>query len=304
MNRRQLTILLCLISAMSTQAAYAGPIMYRVQQKKMMEERQQQLQIQQELEIQRHRYLIIQEQEVQPTYQQAVDHRNEAIAQAIQNAHHQPAAVPTVAAPPPAVQPSFWEWLMSMVKNFFGAIGRFFDGIIGWIWNKPPAEVPVSPEASVPKQPQAQSTVAEQQPQEETQEQTPAGQNTQMVDLVEVWKKLDQKSTIWTALADEKAKLLTVSEYISRFQKEGVKIKQPPLHYVQMIDQLTTQNPQMLQRPFGDMLQVLAIIEYDFDNGMNKDDLAKKVLGEAGFAQNKQRFLQQQQQEQQVQQQL
>lgn len=63
------------------------------------------------------------------------------------------------------------------------------------------------------------------------------------VDLTEVWKKLDNKSAIWTALDDDQAKVMTVSEYISRFQKEGVKINEPPEHYVQMIDQMSQQNP-------------------------------------------------------------
>jgi hypothetical protein len=85
-----------------------------------------------------------------------------------------------------------------------------------------------------------------------------------------------------------------VSEYIDRFHQQGVKINEPPLHYVQMIDQVVEQNPQMLQRPFGELVQMMAIVDYDFDNGMNKDDLARKVLGEAGYEANKQRFTQQQ----------
>jgi hypothetical protein len=122
------------------------------------------------------------------------------------------------------------------------------------------------------------------------------GQET--VDLVEVWKKLDKKSFIWNAMEDQQAKLLTVSEYIGRFQKEGVKISAPPDHYVQMIDQVAKSNPQMLQRPFGEVLQIMAIVDYDFDNGMDKDALAKAVLGEAGYEQNKKRFTQAQQPQQ------
>lgn len=115
-----------------------------------------------------------------------------------------------------------------------------------------------------------------------------------VVDLSEVWKKLDTKSTVWQLLIDDQAKALTVSEYIDRFRQQGVKINQPPLHYVQMVDQIATDNPQILQRPFGELLQVLAILDYDFDNGINKDDLARKVLGEEGFEANKKRFSQKQ----------
>ena len=116
-----------------------------------------------------------------------------------------------------------------------------------------------------------------------------------MVDLSEVWKKLDTKSTVWTLLIDDQAKLLTVSEYIDRFQKQGVKINEPPEHYVQMIDQIVTGKSADASRPFGELVQIVAIVDYDFDNGMDKDDLARKVLGEAGFEANKKRFTQQQQ---------
>ncbi len=105
---------------------------------------------------------------------------------------------------------------------------------------------------------------------------------------------MDKKSTVWALLIDDQAKLLTVSEYIERFRQEGAKINAPPAHYVQLIDQIAQENPQMLQRPFGELLQILAIVDYDFDNGMDKDLLARKVLGDAGFEANKKRFTQQQ----------
>jgi len=113
------------------------------------------------------------------------------------------------------------------------------------------------------------------------------------VDLVEVWKKLDKKSTVWKLLIDDQSKILTVSEYLDRFHKEGVRINAPPAHYVQSIDQMIAQSPKMLEHPFGELIQIAAIVDYDFDNGMNKDDLARKVLGEEGFEMNKKRFTQQ-----------
>ena len=112
------------------------------------------------------------------------------------------------------------------------------------------------------------------------------------VDLAEVWKKLDKRSTVWTALVDNQAKVLTVAEYIDRFHKHGANINKDPLYYVQMIDQMVAQNPDMLQKPFGELLQIAAITEYDFDNGMDKDLLAKHVLGQAGFEANKKRLSQ------------
>jgi len=173
----------------------------------------------------------------QPTYQQTIDQRNQAIAQAILNAHHQPATAD---------------------NEPFG--------------NKAEIAQPSPPQVL----PQAgPSDVKE------------------VVDLSEVWKKLDTRSTVWKLLIDDQAKLLTVSEFIDRFHKQGVKIIGPPTHYVEMIDQIVAQNPDMLNRPFGELVQIVAIVDYDFDNGMNKDELARKILGEQGFEENKKRFTQQ-----------
>ncbi len=120
----------------------------------------------------------------------------------------------------------------------------------------------------------------------------PKTETQDVVDLAEVWKKLDKRATVWTLLVDNQAKVLTVSEYIDRFHKQGVKINKEPVYYVQMIDQMATQNPDMLYRPFWELLQMVAIMDYDFDNGMDKDLLAKHVLGPAGFEANKKRLSQ------------
>jgi len=34
------------------------------------------------------------------------------------------------------------------------------------------------------------------------------------------------------------------------------------------------------------MLNILAVMEYDYYNGQNKDELARKVLGEKAFEEN------------------
>jgi hypothetical protein len=190
-------------------------------------------------------------QQQPPSYQQTIDQRNQAIAQAIVDAHTQ-----------------------SLTESVpFGN-------------NPDPDPVPTHP-VSV----QDTSTTVK------------AALPEQTVDLTYVWKKLDIRSTIWSALEDDQAKVMTVSEYIGRFKQEGVKINETPEHYVQMLDQMSEQNRQMLQRPFGELIQILAIIDYDFDNGMDKDVLAKKILGEAGYQANQQRIAQAQKQQQSQQQQ-
>ena len=188
-------------------------------------------------QAQRQEYMGVEEQSVAPTYQQKVDHRNQAIAQAILEAHQQ-------------TGPSN----NAETGNRSGTSAAAAQ----------PAPLPV------------------------------AVSNAQdMVDLTEVWKRLDKKSTVWSLLMDEQSKVLTVAEYMDRFRKQGVKINEPPMHYVSLINQIVRENPQMLERPFGELVQIVAIVDYDFDNGMDKDMLARKVLGEAGFQANKRRFTQQ-----------
>lgn len=111
-----------------------------------------------------------------------------------------------------------------------------------------------------------------------------------VVDISDVWKRLDSDSRSWTLLIDNQAKVATVSEYVDRFSKQGVKIQGPPIDYVHMIDDLAMQNPVLLNRPFKDVLQLVAIMQYDFDNGIDKDVLAQKMLGQELYLSNKKRL--------------
>ena len=228
MSRWPFLIFFCISFFLSAEISYAGAIL-RIKQMKEMRQQQAQEEYEQAI-LNQQQEQSQQQSPAKPTYEQSVDQRNQSIAQAILDAHHQ-----TPSADP--VQP---------------------------VNNATTAPIP-----------------------------TASQDFKDVVDLSEVWKKLDIKSTVWQLLIDDQAKVLTVSEYIGRYQKEGVKISAPPSHYVQMIDQIAMQNPQMLQNPFGELLKILAIVDYDFDNGVDKDALARKVLGDAGYEANKKRFTQQ-----------
>jgi hypothetical protein len=229
---------ICLVTCssfllMTPDTSHAGAALYRVQQMKGKKQQQEQQAYQQQYQMQQD----AQEQQqavVTQTYQQKIEQRNQALAQAIVNAHSSEA---NGSAHPPA------------------------------------SDFPYSQDAAI--EPSASPSVQE------------------VVDLAEVWKRLDKKSTVWKLLGDDQAKLLTVSEYLDRFRKQGVNITQPPGHYAQRLNEVTQENPPMLQMPFGELLQILAIIDYDFDNGIDKDLLARKVLGQEGYASNKKRLEQQ-----------
>lgn len=112
----------------------------------------------------------------------------------------------------------------------------------------------------------------------------------QVVGINELWKKLDEKAAAWTLIIDRYAKVLTIKEYTERFRQEGIKISQPPDYYARMIDDMAQANPSMLNRPFKELMQILAIMEYDFDNGMDRDTLARQALGEEFYRTNKKRL--------------
>lgn len=117
----------------------------------------------------------------------------------------------------------------------------------------------------------------------------PSGETTE-VDIRDLWGALDTTSLAWSQILDREIKVLTVAEYIDRFSKTGIKIKKSPGGYAMLIDGITSQNPELLEAPFMNVLSYAAIVDYDFENGENKDELAHRILGEERFQANKQRL--------------
>ncbi|NLE64538.1 MAG: hypothetical protein GX606_01325 [Elusimicrobia bacterium] len=112
-----------------------------------------------------------------------------------------------------------------------------------------------------------------------------------VVNIEDLWAALDQASRPWRKIIDREVKVLTVSEYIDRFVGNKVLIRKTPGHYVDMIDGILEQSPPLREAPFLNVLGYAAVMEYDFDNGQNKDELARQMLGEANFEANKRRIL-------------
>ncbi|MBF0569247.1 MAG: hypothetical protein HQL18_00525 [Candidatus Omnitrophica bacterium] len=112
-----------------------------------------------------------------------------------------------------------------------------------------------------------------------------------VVEIQDLWSSLDRSSQAWGQIIDDETKILTVAEYIDRFRKLGIKIKRSPGEYAKLMDALGRNDPGFLDQPFLNALSSAAIMEYDFDNGKNKDELAKQLLGEKNFASNRKRVL-------------
>ncbi len=115
-------------------------------------------------------------------------------------------------------------------------------------------------------------------------------QAEEIVSLDQMVTALDESGQPWSLMMDMEAKQAVVAYYIQRYQEQGVVIAKSPDFYAKMIDAMSAGAPQMLDNPFPRVLQVVAIMEYDFDNGYDKDAMARQILGEEGYRNNRQRL--------------
>ncbi|MCA9400010.1 MAG: hypothetical protein KC713_00155 [Candidatus Omnitrophica bacterium] len=112
----------------------------------------------------------------------------------------------------------------------------------------------------------------------------------EVITMDHLWRRLDHSSEVWNEMIDSQPKELTVARQIEIYRQEGVTIRKQPSHYVQLIDDMSRQNPDILSNPFRDVVKFMAIIEYDFDNGMDRDLLVRRLLGEQGYQSNRRRL--------------
>ncbi|HTY45421.1 MAG TPA: hypothetical protein VMD52_05485 [Patescibacteria group bacterium] len=117
----------------------------------------------------------------------------------------------------------------------------------------------------------------------------PAGEDAN-VDLIRIINGMKTSSKGWLQIADPKKREMVVYYFITEDKDKGIKINKPALHYRGMIDGMAAQTPDMLNLPFEQVLQIVAILEYDFDNGQDKDAMARKILGEEEYQKNKKRL--------------
>ena len=110
------------------------------------------------------------------------------------------------------------------------------------------------------------------------------------VDIKDLWKAFEKSSEAWSLIMDPQVKVYTVAKYIETYHQKKISIKKSPVEYVRLIDDMSRNNPDMLKNPFERILMIVAIIEYDFENGQDKNQMALQILGQQGFLANKQRL--------------
>jgi len=108
--------------------------------------------------------------------------------------------------------------------------------------------------------------------------------------LSEIWEQMEVSSRIWPSMLDAYPKEITVQKYIDAYREQNIIIRKPARHYVALIDSMADQNPSLLTNPFQDVIKYVAVIEYDFENGMDKEKMAYEILGKKAYFQNKGRF--------------
>ena len=97
--------------------------------------------------------------------------------------------------------------------------------------------------------------------------------------LEDVLASFEHDSRAWALIIDSSAKEMVIKRYFRKFYEKGVYIRKTPAQYASMIDSMAQESPEMLQQPMMTILQIAAILQYDFDNGQNQDEMALKVLG-------------------------
>ena len=106
----------------------------------------------------------------------------------------------------------------------------------------------------------------------------------------QIFQQLEQNSDLWLHLYDIRLKILIVSGYISWYEQHGVKITKSPMQYALLINNIFLENPALSKQPFKNILRMVAVIEYDFNNGQDKDSLARSLLDPQAFLRNKKRL--------------
>jgi len=113
----------------------------------------------------------------------------------------------------------------------------------------------------------------------EVQAQAPSPQVKAVATLDEVVSALEQSSQDWDLIIDKDAKEMVVVQYIEQYRQKGIIINNSSSVYAEMINGMAQESPEMLNLPFAKILMVAAIMQYDFNNGEDKDALALKILG-------------------------
>lgn len=128
-------------------------------------------------------------------------------------------------------------------------------------------------------------------PKKETKQEAPASSG---IPFPVMMGQLSQNLIIWDRLGQsekEEAVNAVMTLYKTR---DNTAMFNDAKFYVNKINETLQVNPGVRGLDIMTVVRILAVMEYDFYNGQNKDELAKEVLGERAYAENRLRLQSQQ----------
>jgi len=110
-----------------------------------------------------------------------------------------------------------------------------------------------------------------------------------------VWAQAAEKPVQFTGkewLSLKKAdRVKSITTSIRTGKERGIVIKKSPQFYSAKIDAFYEAHPDLINESVASVLKTAIVMEYDWEQeGVDKDALAKKLLGEELYAKNKSRL--------------
>lgn len=104
-----------------------------------------------------------------------------------------------------------------------------------------------------------------------------------------VMTQLSQNMVLWASMSQGEKKT-TVEAVINLYKnRENAAILNGADFYTNKINDTLRTNPPVANLNIMTLVRILAIMDYDFYNGQNKEELAQQTLGERAFKENQAR---------------
>jgi hypothetical protein len=105
----------------------------------------------------------------------------------------------------------------------------------------------------------------------------------------EKMNQLSRNMSLWERLSPEE-KAQAVDAVIALYKnRDNIAILNSGEFYAGKIDETIKSNPPVANMDIMTLMRILSIMEYDFYNGQNKEELARNTLGDKGYEENQMR---------------
>ena len=116
-----------------------------------------------------------------------------------------------------------------------------------------------------------------------------AGSNVPALPIEKMTGLLNKMET-WNELSplEKEGAIKTIFDLFRN--RENSAITKSAKFYADRVDAALTENPTFLNASLPSLVKILAVMEYDFYNGQNKETLAQQVLGDKLYESNRKRL--------------